>query len=259
MLNRAILSHTAHRPFPLPAGPWVLKQVWRRLLFAHWPVAREELPPLPDGVELDLWDGVPWISLSPFHVDPLRLRWTPPFPGVGRFLEVNLRTYVKVNGVPGIWFFTLEASRRLAVVGARIGGHLPYHRAQMSEEVKGETVHYESLRTTGLPSSRRSSEDASQAAVLKTAYRPLSGQVFNALPGSLLHWLSERYRMYSADRQGRLYTVDIHHLPWPLREVDVTIHTDTLTGAYGLNVPAVPAAATYTERLDVLMWPIRRC
>jgi len=40
------LESVAHRPWPVPAGPWVMVQVWHDLLFAHWPIAFESLRPL---------------------------------------------------------------------------------------------------------------------------------------------------------------------------------------------------------------------
>jgi uncharacterized protein YqjF (DUF2071 family) len=64
-----ILKHTAHRPWPLPRGPWILKQVWHDLLFAHWPVAVEALRPLiPAELQIDTFGGHAWLGVVPFRM-----------------------------------------------------------------------------------------------------------------------------------------------------------------------------------------------
>ncbi|MBY9080260.1 DUF2071 domain-containing protein [Paenibacillus sp. HN-1] len=248
MNNREILRHIQHRPFPLPGGFWVMKQVWNDLLFLHWPADEAELLPyLPQGVELEYYEGRPWVSMSPFILDPLTLRGTPPLPFAGRFLELNLRTYVSRNGIPGICFLTLEASSRLAVAGARIFAHLPYQYALMKAVRHVDGIHYNSER-------RRFGREAAFSAL----YEAAGSTVFHAEPGTLVHWLIERYCLYAADRKGNLYRGDIHHLPWPLQNAKVRLETNTLAQSYGLCLSAEPAVTTYTRRLDVLLWAVQR-
>src|SRR6476469_4888221 len=92
-----ILSQTAHRPWPLPSTPWYMVQQWSDLLFAHWAFDPDVIRPLvPKELELDLYDGKAWIGLTPFRMTDIHLRSLPPLPGASQFLEMNLRTYVRV-------------------------------------------------------------------------------------------------------------------------------------------------------------------
>ncbi|USB32298.1 DUF2071 domain-containing protein [Paenibacillus sp. YPG26] len=248
MNNSNILQITDHRPISFPEGPWIMKQVWRNLLFAHWPVEEADLLPfIPPGLNLQLFEGRPWISVSPFLIDPLRLRGLPPVPFTRRMLELNVRTYVEYHGRPGVLFFTLEASNPLAVGAARTLGHLPYHHARMHARFEDNSVSYQSTR-----------QEHGQEAEFKACYTPVSPEAFQAEPGSLVHWLTERYCLYTADAKGQLYSVDIHHLPWPLQEARIEILNNTLTPSLGLKHDAEPSVVTYTEQLDVLIWPIRK-
>ena|SRR5436305_10477289 len=99
----AILQTVEHRPFPLPAGPWIMTQIWHELLFAHWPLVPAILRPLvPSVLELDTFEGQCWLGLTPFRMTHVRPRCVPPFPGLSQFPEMNVRTYVIVKGIPGI-------------------------------------------------------------------------------------------------------------------------------------------------------------
>src|SRR5260370_328910 len=54
----AVLQETAHRPWPMPDGPWVMAQSWHDLLFAHWPVDVAALHPfLPSKLRIDMLEG----------------------------------------------------------------------------------------------------------------------------------------------------------------------------------------------------------
>lgn len=251
MNPKEILSHTKHRPFPIPEGPWLMKQGWNDLLCAHWPVHTEDLLPLiPRGLELELWEGRPWISLIPFRLSPLRVRGVPPLPFVSDFLELNVRTYVTRNGKPGIFFFNLEASSKLAVAGARTAAHLPYHHAQMSIGYGNhESIHYESVRKHQL---------AGDVAFQGT-YKPLNDKVAHANPGSLIHWLTERYCLYTVSSSGEILVGDIHHLPWPIQEAELQIDTNTMTNYHGIELAAPPSVVTYSKRLEVLFWALKKC
>nr|WP_235946177.1 DUF2071 domain-containing protein [Saccharibacillus alkalitolerans] len=225
-----------------------MKQVWNDLLFAHWPVRTEEvLPFVPPGIELDLWEGQPWLSLSPFYLTGLRLRGIPHLPSLSRFPELNARTYVNCGGMPGILFFSLDADKRIAVEAARRLG-LPYLNADISVKRSGEWIRCRSIRSDG----------RGREAEFAASYRPLSAEIFRARPGSLLHWLTERYCLYTSEHRGRVSRCVIHHHPWPLQEVEAQIGTDTIAKSHGIHLPARKPLMTYTKRLDVLFWPLER-
>src|SRR3954469_14115718 len=183
-----VLAETGHRPWPLPDGRWLMAQTWEDLLFAHWPLPAEELAPLiPAPLELDTFDGGAWLGVTPFEVTGLRLRGTPPAPLVSRFPELNVRTYVSLGGKPGIWFFSLDAASGAAVFAARRSYRLPYFRAAMRIARAGERV---------------VSRSARGGARLEVAYGP-AGAPRPAPAGTLEHWLTERYCLYTVD-DGRV-------------------------------------------------------
>lgn len=115
-----MIMNTSHRPFPLPKGPWMMTQTWNDVLFAHWAVEPQSLRGIiPAALELETCSGKAWISILPFLLTNLRPRFLPPLPFISRFPELNVRTYVTYRGIPGIYFFSLDAASRLAVLSAR--------------------------------------------------------------------------------------------------------------------------------------------
>jgi uncharacterized protein YqjF (DUF2071 family) len=223
-------------------------QTWVDLLFAHWPVDETLLrAAVPPEVPLDLFEGRPWISITPFEVLGTRARGTFPPPGVSRFPELNVRTYVRVGDRPGIWFFSLDAGSALAVAAARLAYRLPYFRAQMRIERTGEdsgrAIGYESRRT----------DPNGQPARLEARYRP-TGPAAPAEPGTLDHWLVERYCLYTRDRRRRVLTADIHHPPWPLRPAEADIRVNTMAEPIGVAL-GEPPLLHYARRQDVVFWP----
>src|SRR5207237_1052302 len=126
------LGAMAHRPGPFRWLPWIMNQTWQNLLFLHWSVAPEVIQPLvPPQLTIDCRDGEAWVSLLPMRLANLHLRGLPPLPFVSTFPEINLRTYVRVNGVAGVFFFSIDAPNPLAVWASRILFHLPYVRSAM--------------------------------------------------------------------------------------------------------------------------------
>jgi uncharacterized protein len=242
---RELLRAVAHRPYPLPPGPWLMTQVWHDLLFAHWPVAPALLAPhLPTGLSLDTFEGQAYLAVVPFHMSEIKLRGALGVPGATRFPELNVRTYAVRDGRPGVWFFSLDAGSALAVEGARRFFHLPYLHAAMAAQEEGGWIAYESRRTDG----------RAQPAVFRGRYRPVGG-VRPAVPGTLEHWLTERYCLYTADRRGRLLRGEIHHEPWPLQAAEADIRENSM--AAGLRPAGPPPLLHFARRLDVLVWSLQ--
>lgn len=110
------LQSVSHRPWPLPSGPWIMAQTWNDLLFAHWPVPPEIIRNLvPSQLPLDLFDGQCWLGIVPFWMSGVRARGLPAIPGLSRFAELNVRTYVTLGEKPGVYFFSLDAANMPAV------------------------------------------------------------------------------------------------------------------------------------------------
>jgi uncharacterized protein YqjF (DUF2071 family) len=121
----SLLQSITHRPWPLPSSPWVMQQVWHDLLFAHWPLPHDLLRPLiPAQLELDRFDGQCWVGVVPFRMSGIRGRGMPALPGLSRFPELNVRTYVTHGGKSGVYFFSLDAANLPAVWVARKFYHL---------------------------------------------------------------------------------------------------------------------------------------
>jgi uncharacterized protein YqjF (DUF2071 family) len=244
---KAILQETAHRPWPLPVSPWVMAQSWHDLLFAHWPVDARELRALiPERLEIDQFDGQAWLGVVPFRMTGIRLRWTPAVPWFSAFPELNVRTYVKSSGKPGVWFFSLDAGNSLAVAIARAWFHLPYNRARMRCSEHYGWIEYASHRT----------HSGAAAAALQMHYRPV-GPTFFPQPGMLEHFLTERYCLYTLDGQGRLIRGDIHHPPWPLQRAEAEFERNTMAESLDVAL-AAPPLLHFARRQDVLVWPPRK-
>jgi uncharacterized protein YqjF (DUF2071 family) len=232
------LEETEHRPWPVPDRPWVIAQTWDDLLFVHYRVPVEKLRPLvPDGLEVQDHSGSGWLSVTPFVVIASRARGLLPLPKVSSFYELNVRTYVTRDDKPGIWFFSLDASSQLAVEAARRLYRLPYFRADISVRRRGEELLYDCSRGDGK--------------AFSAAYRPVD-ESFNAGPGSLDDFLTERYCLY-AEHDGRLYRADIHHRPWPLQPGQARIDLNTMPP---LKVSQDDPFVHYSAQQDVLIWPL---
>lgn len=239
-----ILAASGHRPWPLPAKPWVMAQRWHDLLFAHWPLSPETLRPLvPDVLPLDTFDGQAWVGLVPFRMSGVRPRFFPALPWLSSFPELNVRTYVSLDGKPGVYFFSLDAENPIAVALARWFTHLPYYRAAMRCAPRDEWVDYASRRThRGAP-----------AAALHASYRPTGG-VFFAAPESLDYWLTERYCFYAPSTKGRMYRCEIAHAPWSLQPAELIIRSSTMAAAHGIPLPETPPLLRFAKLQEVVVW-----
>lgn len=218
-------------------------QTWDDLLFAHWRMPVDAVRAhVPRPLAVETFDGSAWVGITPFRVRGLRLRATLPPPVVSRFLELNARTYVTFGDKPGIWFFSLDASSRLAVQAARRSYKLPYFHARMAARFSDGAVRYASERKT---------RDARPAA-FSGRYEP-DGGAFTAAPGSLEFFLTERYCLYAVDG-GAVFRADIHHKPWPLQTATAEIERNTMAPP-GIDTEG-PPLLHYAGRQDVLIWPL---
>ena len=221
-----------------------MKQTWHDLLFAHWPIPHESMRALvPAELPLDVFEGTCWVGVVPFWMSGIRGRGLPPFPGLSRFPELNVRTYVSYGGKPGVYFFSLDAGNLPAVWAARAFFYLPYFHAKMHSIREDGTVLYSSHR-------RRSSAE------FQAGYRAV-GKVRPREKGSLEHWLTERYCLYTT-YGGQVYRGEIHHLPWPLQDAEAEFERNTVAAASEIVLPDSRPLLHFATRLEVLIWPIRR-
>lgn len=231
-----------------PRRPWpVMFQRWLHLLFLHWPISPDLVQlTLPEGLQVDTFDGHAWLGIVPFFMRSVRPAGFISVPGISNFLELNLRTYVRdVFGRPGIWFYSLDANQMLAVCLARAAFGLPYKFADMRATVSDGEIDYWSHRF-GSGSS------------LHYRYRPTE-KLGEAKFGSLEFFLIERYRLF-AWRGNKLFTGRVHHSPYQLRKAAVTEADPKLFAMNGFATPAErPAHMVYSERVDVSIYPLALC
>jgi uncharacterized protein YqjF (DUF2071 family) len=224
-----------------------MAQSWHDLLFAHWPVDTAALRPLlPPQLQIDTFEGQAWLAVVPFRMTGVRLHGTSAMPWLSAFPELNVRTYVTCGGKPGVWFFSLDAGNSLAVATARAWFHLPYFRARMICAEKEDWIQYESERThSGEPT-----------VLLKGRYRPV-GDAFSPHPGTLEHFLAERYCLYTTDGRGQIIRGEIHHPPWRLQHAEAELARNSMTESLGIALTSRPLLH-FARRQDVLVWPPRR-
>jgi uncharacterized protein len=238
----AVLDEREHRPWPLPDGPWVMAQTWEHLLFAHWRVeAAAVRRVVPANLAVDQHAGSAWLGITPFVISGLRLRGTWPLARLSTFPELNVRTYVTAEHKPGIWFFSLDTSSALAVEAARRLYRLPYFHARMSFERRAGRIEFSSTRRGG-----------ARPFVFAGSYEP-AGEASEPHPGSLEHFLTERYCLY-AHHGGRLHRAEIHHPRWRIRPARALIDLNTMPPD-ALELPGEPPLCHLAERQDVVIWP----
>ena len=245
---RDILNDVAHRPWPMPDTPWLMTQTWHDLLFAHWPVDVKALREhVPAGFEIDTFDGQAWIAVVPFRMTNVAPRGVPALPWISAFPELNVRTYVRVNGRPGVYFFSLDAANPVAVGVARALVHLPYFTADMEVQHKEGWISYRSSRksTTGAP------------AELVARYRPV-GLPLPPVEGTLEHFLTERYCLFTVDKAFHAFSLDIHHPPWPLQTAEAEIIVNTMADAAGIRLPSMAPLLHFSKRQDMVAWALKR-
>lgn len=230
-----------HRPEGRAAG----YQRWRQLAFVHWRVPIAALRPLvPEALAIDTFDGDAFIGIVPFTMQGVRPWWAPALPGISSFHETNVRTYVHRDGKdPGVWFFSLEAANRLAVAIARTFWHLPYHHARMTIAVGDGELRY-------------ASERRANGALFRGACRP-RGEPRPASPGTLEHFLAERYLLYARKRDGRLRRGQVHHAPYPLQPAELADWDESLLAAAGIERPAGAPLVHFASGVDVEVFALQ--
>lgn len=231
---------TDHRPWPLPKNPWIMKQSWHDLLFLHWQVDIRELQDLiPEGLEIDTFEGNAYIGLVPFDMRGVTARGCPAPRFMCNFPEFNVRTYVTKDGKPGVWFFSLDITNSLAVWAAQTFFNLPYRKASVYYKNEDGAISYTSTYST--QESFRAKYQATKRSI--------------APKGSFANWATERYCLYTQDKRGKLYRGEIQHPQWSLWEVDYEITENTMLDCFTLGEMQPPLMA---KDIDVVVFPLEK-
>ncbi|HVE71736.1 MAG TPA: DUF2071 domain-containing protein [Thermoanaerobaculia bacterium] len=248
--------HSIDRVTPTlePDQQVLMHQNWHHLLFLHWEIPAAALRAmLPPRLTLDTFEGKAYVGLIPFTMTGVRPILLPPLPGVSSFHEVNVRTYVHVDGRdPGVWFFSLDASSKLAVAAARGAYHLPYFDADIDFRAGDGPLPLIEF------DSRRTDPRGTMPANLHVRYRPVEGPVAAAAPGTFEHFLCERYILYSQDDQRALYRARVHHQPYPLQRAEVPALDETLVWAAGIRRAEGVGHRHYAREVNVKVYSLEK-
>jgi uncharacterized protein len=231
------------RPDDRPAG----FQRWRALAFLHWEVPVDAVAALlPEGLAVDTFEGRAYVGVVPFTMRDVSPWWSPSVPGVSNFHELNVRTYVHAGGRPGVWFFSLDAASSVAVVLARTGWHLPYHRASMELGEQGGEVLYRSRRLWPGP----------KPAELELRYR-IGESLGPAVPDTFEHFLVERFLLFASTPSG-LLSGQVHHRAYPLHRAEAIEVRESMVAACGLPATSGPPHVLYSPGVDVDVFALKK-
>lgn len=229
-----------------PSGWPIMYQSWQKILFIHWRIEEKYLRPLiPDGLTIDKYDGEAWIGVTPFTLSGVRPVLVPPLPWLSSFHELNVRTYIHLDGIPGVWFLSLDANRSIPALLARTFYYLPYMLADIELDQGKTTVDYALRRT----------QPRAPGAHFSATWIP-EEHIGEAKPDSLAFFLVERYCLYTA-RGGRLYRGRIFHRPWPLQRATLGPFESSMIESHGLPTPQGDPLLHFSEGVDVEIWPLQ--
>lgn len=230
--TNSLLKHVAHRPWPVLDEPWKYYQEWNRAIFLHWELEENQLKKhLPDGLDLDLFEGKAWVSLVAFTMEKIRPRYLPSFAPVSNFDEINIRTYVQFNGKPGVHFLSIEAAKKLSCFVAKEISELPYRYSPMS---------------------RTNSNFESQNDTFGDSFA-IDFTLGDAIKKKNIDkWLTERYALFQDGKHG-INAFEIHHKEWPIQELrinDLRVDYPRFNSFLNNN----PDLIHYSPGVQVLAW-----
>jgi uncharacterized protein YqjF (DUF2071 family) len=228
-----ILSHTSNRSFPLPERKWKYYQEWHDTLFVHWKVLPYSIEKhIPEGTQLDTFDGFAWVSLVAFEVKKMRLKNMPSIPYINKFQEINIRTYVMKDCIPGIYMFSVETDKFIQVLLSRLLIGIKYQKATIRRD-----------RT------KLSSHNYRNGYGIQIDFSYLNSPVKKTATDI---WLTERHALYE-NQNGKLYRFDVHHKEWKLKKLIASLNSIKYkAGDFDLNV--YPDAIYYCKKLQTLLW-----
>lgn len=227
---------------------WTMTQMWEHLVFAHWPVAPEIARQfVPEELQIDTFEGDAWIGIISFLMNGFKLKYMP-FPYPFSFPEINIRTYVKVNGSPAIFFVTLDAADPCVVHVAKRWYHLPYYHAKMSFNREGDN--------SGFLFQSRRKGSATSPETFQGEFHPVS-YPFIPREGTIEHWLTERYVFFTKDsRSDTVYWGSVYHEPWTLQTAQGNISVNTMLQSSNITLPSNPHYLHYSQGVQSLIGPI---
>ena len=233
MKIKEILNTTEHRPWTMPDGNWKFYQEWNDAIFLHWPVNKIELKKLvPEGIEIDLFEGKSWVSVVAFTMEKIRPRFFPPLAPISNFHEINIRTYVRHKEKAGVYFLSIEGGRKISCHVARMLSELPYRYSKMNRA----DDHYRSTNSEYNDN-------------LDLEFKV--GKKINE-KSELDIWLTERYALFQDGKQG-INEFEIQHVEWPVFHVDMK-EIKVEYPRFNTLFNGLPELCRYSSGVQVLAW-----
>ena len=212
---------------------WIIQQSWKHVLFLHYKIEPSLVAPYVP-FKLDLHEGQAVISIVPLLMKKIRFPFFPSLPWVSQLWELNLRTYVEVNGIKGVYFFTLETDSKLGEYIAQTFFNLPYHYAKIKSLVSSS--HYEINHQRG------------------NQYFNMKALVGESKPFcSFDFWATERYSLFTM-KNNTIYRGIVMHRPWNLKSIEVNNLNFELSTDFNLKDMRL-VGSSYSEGLDVKFRP----
>ena len=234
MNTQEIYSKNKHRSLPMPKGSWIIYQEWHQVVFVHWAVKADELKRyIPKELELETYKGSAWVSLVVFRLANVRPRFLPPFPPISNADEINIRTYVRFRGKPGIYFLSMEIGKTLSKILARYLTGLPYRYS----ETENTATRYRSRN--GEFGDELDIEYEIKSKILKKS--------------ELDKWLTERYALFQDNGEDTIIEYEIHHYEWPLHGVNLS-KSHLKYDRYASLIHKEPEHMHYSPGVEVLTW-----
>lgn len=228
-----LIKETQHRPWALPSEGWKFYQEWNNAVFLHWQVDYNELRKhVPAGIEIDLYQGKPWVSLVAFTMENIRPRYLPPFSPVSYFHEINIRTYTRLNSKTGVHFLSMEGSKWLSCKVAKEMSGLPYRHSKME-------------RREGLFISDNPATDDHFLIDFSPDKRA-------AEKSGLDKWLTERYALHQ-DSGKFINEFEVHHIEWPVQDIAIK-ELKVFYPRFGKLLSGIPQLQHYSPGVQVLAW-----
>jgi hypothetical protein len=233
MTIREILNTTKHRPWKIPTYNWKFYQEWNNAIFLHWQVELSELKKfVPKELEIDLFDGKPWISVVAFTMEKIRPKNLPAFQPISDFDEINIRTYIKSNNKTGVYFLSIEGGKSLSCKIAKGMSELPYRFSK----IKRTENQYES----------NNSEFNDKLNIQFEIGKGIKEKT------ELEKWLTERYALFQ-DTETSINEFEIHHLEWPISKIDLK-NLEINYPRFDKLIKNEPDKIQYSKGVKVIAW-----
>lgn len=169
-------------------------------------------------------------------MEGIRFPFFPAIPSISSLWELNIRTYIEVNGVKGVYFFTLETDSRIGEFIAKKFFHLPYRYSKIKAEIN-ETRYY-------FQHSREVYSFNLEATILD-----------KRSPFEFDLWATERYSLF-VKKKEKVFQGIVEHKPWSHKNVKIEKIDNNFTKMISLKEMEL-SGSSYCEYLKVRFRPFK--